>query len=188
MTKLEFARQAKVNPSSITYGVRQGRIVASSDGSIDPTDPVNTLYLARHSVDGQGAGARTAVSSKKNAPSADLGREVESVDPAEGGPLAVRLIESKIALANAQRDGHRQRQAERFGRLIDIGMVRQAFSKIGAELSVGFVNLPDRVAAQIVATAIASPDTAEAAVKELLRADIAKTLARVKEVGVDDLN
>ena len=185
MTKLEFARLAKVNPSSVTRGIAQGRIIAGPDGEIDPKNEVNALFFARHSVDGQTLGVKTPPSRKKKA---DLGREVDPIDASEGGPLAVRLIESRIALANAQKDGHRMRQAEKLNRLVDVDMVKRAFSKVGAELSVGFVNLPDRMAAQIVATVLAAPDTAEHAVKELLRSDIAKTLSRVKEVSVDDLN
>lgn len=45
MTKAEFSNLAGVSRAAITLAVKRGNLIAADDGSIDPNEPANVLYL-----------------------------------------------------------------------------------------------------------------------------------------------
>ena len=199
ITKSAFARLCGVSPAAITQAIARGAVVVGAHGRIDPAQPINLEYR-RALETRKHRGPQKAPAPKRVKPPAvvpfpsDSGQAEQPNLPPAGGngrdidaqleyvrEIKDRKQEADIRRINASATKANVETATKMERLIERKIVGQYAGMLGAELRMRLVDLPARIAPQIVALVKSGADAMEIA--KDLEAEIADAIRHAKEAA-----
>lgn len=197
--KSAFAKLCGVTPAAITQAIARGVVVVGALNKIDPDQPINLEYR-RNLETRRHRGPKKAPAPQKPKPKAVIPFPVDSgqsdqpnLQPADGNghdidahiayvnKIRDRKQEADIRRINASATKANTETAAKMGRLVERKIVGQYAGILGAELRTRLVEMPKRIAPQIVALVKSGADVMEI-VKDL-EAEIADAIKHAKEAA-----
>ena len=128
ITRADFAKIAGVSPKQITVGIQRGLLTGRKDKHIDTSSPKNAAYLKKHAKDLEG-------------------EQGDRVD------LLQQKTLSEIRRNNETADEKLQRRLKSIGTLVESETVREKLAVLDGELKRRFLELPQRAAPDLHASA-----------------------------------
>ena len=196
LTRTDFATLAGVSKPAITKATQAGHVLVGPDGKIDPDNPLNTAYLARHLVEKakepeRPKGKKTRARQPEPEPEDD-GLEAEpepdtgdSNDLVKGAMEAVNLDKEKkrlqIRFLTVQSQQKEIAVEEAKGNLIRRDLVARRIAAFDAAIKTHLRDMPRRVSARLHAIALSEgPHVLESE----LESEISECLKRSLEAAV----
>jgi hypothetical protein len=196
LTRTSFAELAGVSKPAITKAVAAGHILIGLDGRVDPDNPLNAAYLARH-LEGKAPKPEPEPKAARVRKAAKKIIELTGQNPEDANDLvtgaleAVNLDKEKkradIFLKRAQTRRHELAEAEQKGRLVPHEIIKRKFSAFDAALKSHMRDMPRRTAARLHAIAIAQgPQALEAELETEISEALRRVVDAAKEQGLGE--
>lgn len=203
VNRADFARTAGVTKAAVTQGIAKGRIYCNPKTNlIDTEHDVNAAYL-RGKQKGHRRGPRPGRVPAPKKPDSQVGGQVQAVavpgeTPTNGNghdaginaalrieeyleALRDRKSEADIRRINASATKANVDTAHNLGRLVETRIVQRYAGILGAELRTRLIEMPRRLAPQLLELAKTGADEFEIA--GVIEAEMADAIGHAKEVA-----
>ena len=200
LTRTDFATLAGVSKPAITKATQAGHVLVGPDGKIDPDNPLNTAYLARHLVEKakepeKPKGKKTHARQPEPEPEdededMDAMSTGDSKDLIAGALEAVNLDKEKkrqaIRNTKSQADQRELNIAETKGLLIRRETVKRKWAAFDAALKTHLRDMPRRIAARLHAIAVSQdPQAIEAELETEISEALRRVVDAAREQGIE---